>query len=111
MKDHPNFLLIFYEDMKGNIKSVIEKVSKFLYSSLSEGQVVDHLDIKNFKNNRAVNLESGTVVGFMDKEGSFIRKGKVGGWKIEFEVFPELEETFQSWVSISMASSSVKFPV
>ena len=96
------------------MKSVIEKVSKFLDSSLSEDQLeqlVDHLDIKNFRNNRAVNLESVKVMGFMDNEGSFIRKGEVGGWKSEFEVFPELVETFQSWVQTSMASSIVKFPV
>ena len=74
-------------------------------------QLGDHLDIKNFRNNRVVNLESGKVVVFMEKGGTFIRKGEVGGWKREFEDFPELEETFQPWVQTSMASSSVTFPV
>ena len=37
MKDHPNFL--FHEDMKKDMKSVIEKVSNFLDSPLSEDQV------------------------------------------------------------------------
>ena len=114
LRDHPNFLFIFYEDMKRDMKSVIGKLSKFLDSPLSDHQdenLVEHLDIKNFRNNPAVNMESAKGVGFMEKRGNFIRKGEVGGWKKEFEEFPELEKSFNSWVADNMASSNVVFPV
>ena len=114
LKDHPNFLFLFYEDMKRDMQSVIRKVSKFLDCPLSSAQVKqleEHLDIKNFRKNPAVNLESAKMVGFLETEGNFIRKGEVGGWKKEFKEFPELEESFTSWVETNIASSSVDFPV
>eukprot|EP00092_Neocalanus_flemingeri_P035044 GFUD01038132.1.p1 GENE.GFUD01038132.1~~GFUD01038132.1.p1 ORF type:complete len:350 (-),score=91.30 GFUD01038132.1:64-1113(-) len=114
LRDHPNFLFIFYEDMKRDIRSVIAKVSKLLDSPLTDDQVetlVEHLDIKNFRNNPAVNMESAKMVGMMKKEGNFIRKGAVGGWKEEFEEFPELENIFHTWVEDNMATSNVVFPI
>ena len=76
-----NFLFIFYEDMKKDLRAVIDKVSKFLESPLTKGQVeqlVDHLDIKNFRNNPAVNpTDMWKSVGAMTGDGNFIRKGKV----------------------------------
>ena len=59
-KDHPNLLFIFYEDMKNNLVSVIDLVSKFLGKSLNKIDVeklIDHLDIKNFRNNQSVHKE------------------------------------------------------
>ena len=113
LRDHPNFLFLFYEDIKRDMKTVIRRVSKFLDSPLTEEQIdtlEDHLDIKNFRNNPAVNMESAKGLGFFEKEGNFIRKGEVGGWKKEFEEFPELEEHFDSWVEKNMETTNVKFP-
>merc|ERR1711892_345448 len=101
LKDHPNVLFIFYEDMKRDLNAVIDKASKFLDSPLTEDQIetlVDHLDIKNFRKNPAVNNEIFKTLGFFEKEGNFIRKGVVGGWKQEFESFPDLDEEFNRWV-------------
>ena len=112
LKDHPNLLFLFYEDIKKDMKKVIMKVSKFLDSPLTEEQIEileDHLNIKNFRNNPAVNLESAKGVGFMEKEGNFIRKGEVGGWKKEFQEYPELEDLFNCWVERNTATSSVCF--
>ena len=49
-------------------------------------------------------------MGLFEKEGNFIRKGEVGGWREEFQKFPELEEMFNNWVKESMATSAVVFP-
>ena len=81
IKDHPNLLFIFYEDMKKDLRNVIARVSKFLEAPLTPEQVerlVEHLDIKNFRNNPAVNpTDLGKIVGFMTGSGNFVRSGKV----------------------------------
>ena len=82
IKDHPNLLFIFYEEMKKDLRSVIARVSKFLDAPLTPQQVerlVDHLDIENFRKNPAVNpTDLGKIVGFMTGSGNFVRSGKVG---------------------------------
>ena len=113
LKENPNLLFIFFEDMKQDLKSVIRKVSKFLNSPLTDVQVeqlAEHLDFKNFKNNPAVNLEDGKIFGFASKEGSFIRKGQVGGWKEEFKDYPDMEREFNEWLDKQMMYSEIQFP-
>jgi len=112
-KDHPNVLFIFYEEMKKDLKSVIGKVSKFLNKPLSDEQVEtlqNHLDINNFRNNPAVNNEDLKTMGLLEKEGSFIRKGEVGGWIKEFGKFPGLEQSFNRWVEDNITKCNAAFP-
>ena len=113
LRHHPNLLFLFYEDMKRDLGSVIDQVAQFLDCPLSrekKEQLIEHLDIKNFRNNPAVNAEIGKTFGFMNKTGNFIRKGKVGGWKEEFENFPEMEKQFDAWLSEQLKQSDVEFP-
>merc|ERR1711936_149922 len=101
-RGHPNMLFIFYEDMKRDLGSVIDQVCEFLDCSLTKEkkeQLIEHLDIKNFRNNPAVNAEMGHSFGFFNNTGNFIRKGAVGGWKEEFENFPDMEKQFDAWLS------------
>ena len=110
-KDHPNLLFIFYEDMKNNLMSVIDLVSKFLGYSLHKIDVeklIDHLDIKNFRNNQSVNKEQYKDNSQMSKNGNFIRKGEVGGWK-DFKDDPELNEEFDQWVSQQLNKCNFHF--
>ena len=83
INNHPNMLFIFYEDMKADLRAVMRRVSKFLESPLSmeqEDRLVEHLDIKNFRNNPAVNpTDIAKSLSFMSGPGNFIRKGKVSG--------------------------------
>ena len=112
-RHHPNLLFIFYEDMKRDLGSVIDQVSQFLDCSLTKEkkeQLIEHLDIKNFRNNPAVNGETGKTIGLMNNSGNFIRKGKVGGWKEEFENFPEMEKQFDAWLSEELSKSNIEFP-
>ena len=112
-RNHPNMLFLFYEDMKRDLGSVIDQVAQFLECKLSKEKkehLIEHLDIKNFRNNPAVNAEFGKTLGLMNKTGNFIRKGKVGGWKEEFENFPEMEKQFDAWLSEQLKQSNVEFP-
>ena len=112
-RNHPNMLFIFYEDMKRDLGAVIDQVAKFLECELSKEkkeELIEHLDIKNFRNNPAVNAEFGKTLGLMNTSGNFIRKGKVGGWKEEFENFPEMERQFEAWLSEQLKQSTVEFP-
>ena len=53
-------------------------------------QLESHLHIDNFRHNKAVNMT--TTYDEKTSNGSFIRKGKVGGWREEFS-----DETLQKW--------------
>jgi hypothetical protein len=63
-----------------NLRTTINKVAKFLQRDpLDDEQVstlANHLDIKNFRNNPAVNYDLLRNIGLLnDGEESFIRKG------------------------------------
>ena len=75
-------------------RSVIERVCNFLNKKLTETEVenlLDHLDISNFRKNPSVNVLQ--TVGSSNVEGTFVRKGKVGGWKEEFEKYSWSEKS------------------
>jgi len=113
LKDNPNLLILFYEDMKKDLGSVIDRVSQFLESPLTKEQVdslVEHLDIKNMRNNKAINpTEELKSIGQMSGDGNFIRKGEVGGWKKEFADFPEIEKELYKWVEQHVAATPVPY--
>ena len=113
LKDKPNMLFLFYEEMKKDLKSVISRVCDFLQCSLSETEMeklLDHLDIKNFRNNPAVNRKDQQKSNVFSKDGSFIRKGKVGGWREEIKNYPDLERECDSWYESQVKSSGIVFP-
>ena len=113
VKDHKNVLFIFFEEMKNDMDSVIGRVSKFLDVELSQEkveQLKEHLDFKNFKNNPAVNNEIWKSFGLANQEGSFIRKGQVGGWRKELEDHPQLRDSLLEWVENSCAKYNITFP-
>jgi hypothetical protein len=63
-----------------NLQTTINKVAKFLqHEPLDDEQVsmlANHLDIKNFRNNSAVNFDLLRNIGLLNEgEESFIRKG------------------------------------
>ena len=83
-RDHPNLCVIFYEDMKKDQEAAVRKVAKFLGKELSEEKIkslVQHLDFKSMKQNKAVNYEA---LIQNPEGGSFMRKGQVGDWKNYF---------------------------
>lgn len=60
-RNDPNLLFIKFEEMKGDLPSVVRKTAAFLGKTLTDSQVdklCDHLSFQNMKSNRAVNLEA-----------------------------------------------------
>ena len=45
----------------------------------------------------------------MSKNGNFIRKEKVGGWKEDFKDDPKLNKEFDQWVSQQLNKCDLKF--
>jgi len=106
-KDHPNFLFLFYEDMKSNLQGEIDKVCKFLGKTLSEEQrnrLLSHLKFDNFSKNSAVNNE---YLSPDKKKGSFVRKGKTGDWKNHFS--GETNDRIDEWIRKNLQSTDLKF--
>ena len=101
MKDDPNMMLVWYEDMLEDLPKVIREVCKFLGKSLTEEEISrlsDSLQIDNFRlleSNKNANynvfkrdycrkMQVDERVTKEDKETftKFFRKGKVGGSQI-----------------------------
>ncbi|KAK5638160.1 hypothetical protein RI129_012455 [Pyrocoelia pectoralis] len=103
MRHLPNLLILKYEEMIKDLRSVVQKTCAFLEKDpLSEEQLeklCTHLTFKSMKSNPAVNLEQ-----FINERkrynptinGSFIRSGKVQGYKEEMN--PDLISEFDEWI-------------
>ncbi|KAK8371771.1 hypothetical protein O3P69_016231 [Scylla paramamosain] len=82
-RQHPNFLFLFYEDMKENLMKELKRLDAFLGTGLTEDQlrqVAEHTGILHMKNRSSVNPGSSSYSEQALKEGrrDFIRKGKCG---------------------------------
>ncbi|XP_051576124.1 amine sulfotransferase-like [Myxocyprinus asiaticus] len=88
-KEEMNFLYITYEEMIKDLRSVVERISSFLGKSLTPQQVndvVQHSTFKNMKNNPQANYKLVSRSLLNHQQGSFLRKGTIGDWKIYFTV-------------------------
>jgi len=96
-RHHPNLHFQFYEDMNRvtraknilcganfkiffkDLSSTIRNMGKFLGKQMSNAQIdflAEHLNIRNFRNNPAVNYDLVKEVGMLNSgEPAFIRKG------------------------------------
>ncbi|XP_077986250.1 sulfotransferase 2A1-like [Glandiceps talaboti] len=83
-----NVLHITYEDMKIDLKSVLEKIAKFIGRPLSPGQldhVVSACSIEEMRKHAMKELDFDDEV-YNFEENPFFRKGEVGNWKEHFSV-------------------------
>ncbi|XP_067009621.2 luciferin sulfotransferase [Anabrus simplex] len=117
MKDQPNILFYSFEEMKKDLPAVIRRVAKFLNKPLTDDQVIqlaDHLDIKNMRENPAVNMvdqvkklkEKGEAPD--DNDLLFIRKGEVGEGRKKMS--PEMVAKFDSWTRKHIAETDYPWP-
>ncbi|RZB41349.1 Sulfotransfer 1 domain containing protein, partial [Asbolus verrucosus] len=71
-----------------DIKQTILEVADFLGKKITDEELdtlENHLKIDNFRKNKSVNNDHLKVLGLMKNlNNSFIRKGKVGGWRDYF---------------------------
>lgn len=93
IRDEPNILFLFYEDMKRDLDSVLKKTAQFLGKSYTQGQFDElciHLSFDKMKNNSSVNkekevetLRQSVGLDYSRDQFSFIRQGKVGSYNKE----------------------------
>jgi len=95
IRDEPNILFLFYEDMKRNLDQEVKKAMKFLgknYLQDEIGKLCDHLSFDSMRKNSSCNNEK--LVKFLKEnrmtddqakkeDFCFIRKGQVGSHKSE----------------------------
>ncbi|CAH2073440.1 unnamed protein product, partial [Iphiclides podalirius] len=111
VRDHPNMLFLFYEELSKDLAACARRVAKFLGKRVTDEEInklCDHLNIKNFKKNKSVNLEDMKELGFLNKKESFIRKGKVGGWRDYFD--EEMTIEAERWIKENLQGTDFRFP-
>ncbi|KAK9504704.1 hypothetical protein O3M35_010974 [Rhynocoris fuscipes] len=113
MRGEDRFFFMFYEDLTKDMKGTLRKLAEFLEVDVSdEGieELADHVNIKNFKNNKSVNFEEFRDVGVLNKtaQEGFIRQGKSRGDGKEYT--EEILEHFQKWYQENCEKYDIQFP-
>lgn len=104
IRNEPNIIFFHFEDMKRNLKEVVEKVAAFFNKSFSSEDIdklCDHLKFESMQNNKATNkadviANMNRALGAEGNQYKFIRKGKVGSHKEELTL--EQIEMLDSYV-------------
>ncbi|XP_075161025.1 sulfotransferase 1 family member D1-like [Haematobia irritans] len=101
MRQEPNILYVTYEEMKKNLKGVIEKLCDFLerpqLNAEEMEELLKHLSFDSMKANKQTNMTSGLKEStpFVKGEFEFMRRGIVGSYKDELT--PELQTKIDNW--------------
>ena len=106
MRAEKNMEFVWYEDMKEDITSVINKIAKHLGKTISDDDMaalVKHLAIENFRENASVNKTEEKPSG----DGpSFIRKGIIGDWKNHFT--KEESKEWDIWITEELERTGIQ---
>ncbi|XP_046632598.1 sulfotransferase 1E1-like [Daphnia pulicaria] len=111
-RNDPNFLFLFYEDLKMDLPAQLHRICQFLgKEELPIDQIIaltEHLKFDNFKINKSVNAQELQEAGYFKKEGNFMRKGQIGDWKNHFG--EKLNSRFDEWIEKCTSATDLKFP-
>ncbi|CAG9801240.1 unnamed protein product [Chironomus riparius] len=109
IRNEPNILFLFFEDMKRNLDQEVKKAMKFLNKNYSQEEVdklCKHLSFESIRDNKMVNknedvksLKESFGEKYDENEFNFIRKGQVGGYKDELSA--EENEILDEYVELS----------
>ncbi|KAB7503755.1 Sulfotransferase 1C2 [Armadillidium nasatum] len=114
-RNNPNFLFLFYEDLKENPNEEIKKVDQFIGTNRSQNQIENVANYTGF-NSMKEKYKDNIPVSFdkiyyddskTDKENGFFRKGKVGSWKEDLPL--HLQEKMNSWMKFNLSQFSEDF--
>jgi len=109
-KNHPNMKILWFEDMKRDLISVIGETAQFLGIHLTQLQILkldDHLYIDNFKKivTESFPKDPGSEESYMVK---FFRKGVVGDWKNYFK--GENLKVWDQWIQDNLQDTDIILP-
>ncbi|XP_013180690.1 PREDICTED: sulfotransferase family cytosolic 1B member 1-like isoform X1 [Papilio xuthus] len=111
MRQHPNMLFLFYEELLQNLPATVQRVADFLGKEYKADQIAElctHLKFENFKKNPSVGIDNLKEYGMMAPKGEFIRKGKSGGWRDYFD--EEMTREAQLWIDNNLQDTDMRFP-
>lgn len=93
IRNQPNILFLFYEDMKRDLDGEVKKAIKFFGKEFSQQQIdvlCNHLSFDSMRKNESVNnndivrkVKESAGEKFDPNEFSFMRKGQIGSYKVE----------------------------
>ncbi|KAJ8727195.1 hypothetical protein PYW08_015592 [Mythimna loreyi] len=111
MRHHPNMLFLFYEELTKDLPAVVRRVANFLGKEVTPKQMArlcDHLSFENFKKNKSVNYEDLREVDAVTPNETFIRKGKVNGWRDYFD--KDMAQQAKRWIEDNLRGTDLRFP-
>ncbi len=86
LKDQSNVHIVFYEDMKRNLRAEVTKMAAFTGRHVTEDQldkITEHCQFESMRDNPATNFSVARYIYDFSK-APFMRSGTVGGWKDYF---------------------------
>ncbi|KAF4524756.1 hypothetical protein B566_EDAN013825 [Ephemera danica] len=115
LRNHPNFLFLFYENVVKDLPGTVRQVAEFLDKTLTEANVqrlAEHLNIDNCRQNPSYNMDLQSFRAFMSPgEQGFVRNGAVGGWRHEgFDA--KLSARADAWITenVTKIPGNFQFP-
>ncbi|KAG5673429.1 hypothetical protein PVAND_003477 [Polypedilum vanderplanki] len=105
-----NVLFLFYEDLISDLRGSLIKLADFLGKPLKDEdlpKLLDHLHIKNFKNNPSINCQNLVDVKILaNNAASFIRNGSTAkNSEMTVEMIQEIDE----WINDKLRDSDFRF--
>ncbi|CAG9783940.1 unnamed protein product [Diatraea saccharalis] len=110
-RNHPNMLFIFYEESLKDLASTVDRVVKFFGKTITDEQrsrVCVHLSFENFKKNKSVNKNIFKELDLLNKDASFVRKGKAGTWRELFD--EEMTRQAEQWMADNLRDTDLRYP-
>lgn len=112
-RNHPNLHFMFFEDMKADIKTELQKLNDFIGTGLSQEQLDNIAQYTSFsamkKRNEEMLADDEMIMNaeIVKAEGGFFRKGETGDWKNNFS--PELAEKMNKWIEEHASEIGITF--
>ncbi|XP_037089359.1 sulfotransferase family cytosolic 1B member 1-like [Pollicipes pollicipes] len=111
-RQHPNMLFLTFEEMKRDLRAVIERTAEFLGKKLTAEQLdrlQHHLSFESMRKNKWVNKED-RIKGQEGADGerlSFMRKGQTGDWKNHLS--DETSQEMDRWMEENLHGTGLTF--